>query len=112
MFIFLKYFLLEGRGCESCTGRQEGGEDFIVEDFTVEGYVPSSLLQRQTGHAKLALLCCLWGRSYNVLYTSWGFNCSFGFVVNNDSGSGGAIEIPCLTNDQLLAHLGDGEVLL
>ena len=107
MFIFLKYFLLEGRGCESCTGRQEGGEDFIVEDFTVEGYVPSSLLQRQTGHAKLALLCCLWGRSYNVLYTSWGFNCSFGFVVNNDSGSGGAIEIPCLTNDQLLAHLGD-----
>ena len=72
MFIFLKYFLLEGRGCESCTGRQEGGEDFIVEDFTVEGYVPSSLLQRQTGHAKLALLCCLWGRSYNVLYTSWG----------------------------------------
>ena len=50
---------------------------------------------------------CAWGRSYNVLYTSWGFNCSFGFVVNNDSGSGGAIEIPCLTNDQLLAHLGD-----
>ena len=61
MFIFLKYFLLEGRGCESCTGRQEGGEDFIVEDFTVEGRVRAVFASskanrsRQTGPAMLSV---------------------------------------------------------